>query len=102
MNNGYKIEWSAQAVADFNEIVGFLTEEWGESIVKRFVRLLDEELRRISLFPYAFPASDVKKDVRRCVFSVQHTLYYMVENKIIYLISIFDNRKDPAGLSEIL
>lgn len=102
MNNGYKVEWSVQAVTDFNGIVDFLTAEWGEKFVRRFVQLLDKELQRICLFPYAFPTTDVKPGVRRCVFSMQHTLYYMVENKVIYLIAIFDNRQDPERLSGIL
>lgn len=102
MKSGYKIEWSSRAVADFNGIIDFLIETWGENSVRRFVRLLDRELQRICVFPYAFPASTVKSNVRRCVFSVQHTLYYVIEDKTIYLISIFDNRQDPKRLSKIL
>lgn len=60
MNNGYNIEWSDQATLDFEEIVQFLFNIWGETIVRKFVRSVDNELIRISTFPYAFPASSLK------------------------------------------
>lgn len=67
MNNGYDIEWSDQVTLDFDEIVQFLFNAWGETIVRKFVRSIDNELIRISTLPYAFPASSLKTGIRRCV-----------------------------------
>lgn len=102
MDNGYEIEWSEQAVHDFDEIVQLLSTKWSEKEVRDFVRSLDKELNRICTFPYAFPATSFKSGVRRCVLSKINTLYYQVKNSTIYLITIYDNRRNPANLKQML
>lgn len=102
MNNGYEIEWSEKATHDFDEIVQFLSNTWGEKIVQKFVRSMDNELKRICTFPYAFPASSIKIGVRRCILSKFNTIYYQVKGNLIYIITIQDNRSDPSRLINAL
>ncbi|SEG17960.1 type II toxin-antitoxin system RelE/ParE family toxin [Parabacteroides chinchillae] len=102
MNNGYNIEWSDQATLDFEEIVQFLFNIWGETIVRKFVRSVDNELIRISTFPYAFPASSLKTGIRRCVLSKFNTIYYQVKDQTIYIVTIHDNRSNPELLKKKL
>lgn len=102
MNNGYKIEWSEKATHDFDEIIQFLSNSWGEKTVRKFVRSVNEELIRICTFPYAFPASSIKAGVRRCVLSKFNTIYYQVKGNLIYIITIQDNRSNPERLRSTL
>lgn len=67
-----------------------------------FVRAIDKELIRIKTFPYAFPVSLHKKGVRRCVVSPINTIYYTVNNKVIYIVAIYDNRRNPNCLKDLL
>lgn len=102
VDKDYEIEWSEQAIRNFDEIVRSLSYTWGEKIVKDFVRAIDRELIHIKTFPYAFPATSQKKGVRRCVVSPINSIYYKVEKKMIYIVAIYDNRRDPGRLEDLL
>lgn len=94
MNTGYKIKWSVRAVNDFNQIIRYLSENWNEREIKKFVRQIDKNIDYIQTSPSAFPATSCRPGLRRCVVSKIHTLYYLIQGKTIYLITIWDNRQD--------
>ena len=100
MSSGYEIEWSARAVADVDRIVHYIEEEWGMKSTSRFIQTLQKEINRIRAFPYAFPMSGTN-GVRRCVMSKQNTIYYQIRDSRVYLLSIFDNRRNPSDLEDI-
>lgn len=60
MTNLYEIEWSNQAIHNFEEIVGYLSNSWNEKVVKDFVRSVDRAVTHITMFPYAFPATSLQ------------------------------------------
>lgn len=102
MGSGYKIEWSARAVSDFNQIIRYLSENWNEREIKKFVRQIDKNINYIQSCPLIFPATSHRPGVRRCVISKIHTLYYLVEDKTIYLVTIWDNRQNIKKLKDAL
>jgi len=102
INNDYEIEWSEQATRNFDDIVQLLSTSWNDKVVTNFVQSIDKELIHIKTFPYAFPATTQKEEVRRCVVSKINTIYYTVRKTTIYIVAICDNRRDPDRLNEIL
>lgn len=102
MTNLYEIEWSNQAIHNFEEIVGYLSNSWNEKVVKDFVRSVDRAVTHITMFPYAFPATSYKQGVRRYVLSDINTIYYVVKKDIINIVAIGDNRRDPVRSKEML
>ncbi|AWW28882.1 hypothetical protein DN752_01340 [Echinicola strongylocentroti] len=46
--------------------------------------------------PEIYPTSGKKKQVKRCVISKQTSLYYQIKKDKIELITLFDNRRNPA------
>lgn len=102
MNKDYEIEWSNQAISNFDDIVKTLSYSWGEKVMQEFIRSIDKELIRIKTFPFAFPATSHKKGVRRCVVSPINTIYYTVNKKLISIVAIYDNRRNPNCLKDLL
>lgn len=102
MDNGYEMKWSARAVNDFNQIIRYLSENWNEREIKKFVRQVDKSINRILSSPFTFPETSYRAGLRRCVISKIHTLYYLIQNKTVYLITIWDNRRDFQKLKDLL
>jgi plasmid stabilization system protein ParE len=90
------VEWSPRAVSEFIDLIGYLLEEWGEDITKKFINRLQFVISNISERPELYPATGNRKNVRRCVISKQTSLYYRIRNEKIELITLFDSRKNPA------
>lgn len=102
MNNGYRIEWSKRASEDFDLILHYLSENWGQQVIRKFVRNLDKKINHIQKHPEIYPSTSYQPGLRRCVVSKIHTFYYRIENKVIYIVTIWDNRSNNKGLEKIL
>ncbi len=102
MDTGYKIEWSVRAANDFNQIIRYLSANWNEREIKKFVRQVDKNISYIQIFPLTFPATSYHPGLRRCVISKIHTLYYLIQDKTIYIITIWDNRQNNSGIESLL
>lgn len=102
MDSGYRIEWSERAVNDFNTIVRFLSENWGEREIRKFVRVIDKNISHILLNPGTWPRTSYHPGLRRCVLSKIHTLYYLTEKDRTYIVMIWDNRSNNKGLKRTI
>lgn len=102
MTSGYRIEWSERAVNDFNTVIGYLSDNWGEQEIRKFVRQIDKNIRYIQAHPQTYPSTFYRHELRRCVISKIHTIYYLVEKKVIYIVTIWDNRRSSGELNKIL
>lgn len=98
MKNTFKIIWSDEALHGLNQILNYLEENWTPKEIKKFAKLLDKKLNLISNNPDLFQVSKKSNNIRKSVISKQTSLFYKVENDTIYLITLFDNRKDPKSL----
>lgn len=94
----YKVEFSKRAETDYYQIIEYLLHNWSKTEARQFILDIDKEIARIIAFPYAFPASGEKKEVRRCVVSRINTIYYKVAKSKIFIITIFDNRQQEVKL----
>jgi plasmid stabilization system protein ParE len=95
MKNGYKIEWSAEALTHLDLIVDYLENRWTEKEINKFFKALEKRINLISKNPLSFPVVEQKLDLRRSVLSEQTTIYYQIQSESILIITLFDNRKDP-------
>ncbi|MDR0737732.1 MAG: type II toxin-antitoxin system RelE/ParE family toxin [Prevotellaceae bacterium] len=101
MNTGLTIEWTAEAQNKLNVVFDYLENHWTSHEVKKFAKRLDEALSFIIKFPFIYPASTQNNMVRRCVLTRQISLYYKVNPTKILIITLFDNRQNPASLKVI-
>ncbi|GAA0894643.1 hypothetical protein GCM10009122_43240 [Fulvivirga kasyanovii] len=90
------IEWSPRSKQDYLNLLNYLADKWGNKTIHKFNDRLQSILELISKRPEMYPSSGKRKQVRRCVINKQVSLYYQVKKDKIELITLFDNRKDPA------
>jgi len=95
MKNGYKIEWTDNALSELKTIFEYLEKNWTEKELKKLSNEIERTINLISSNPKLFPISE-EKNVRRAVVKKLNTLYYREKhNNNIEIISIFSNRQNP-------
>ncbi len=96
MKSGLKIRWTEEATKNLESIILYLEANWTPKELKRFFQKLEKQLSILSIFPEAYPFSLKRKKIRRCVLTMNLTIYYTVEEDILVLISLFDTRQRPS------
>lgn len=95
-----EIQWSSIAEADFDAILEYLLENFGIKTVEDFYKKFEDTLDIILQNPYAFRFYK-KKNIRKCVFNSRLTIYYLIENDAVFLLTLF-GKQNPATLSKII
>ncbi|MFA4851096.1 MAG: type II toxin-antitoxin system RelE/ParE family toxin [Bacteroidales bacterium] len=98
MKNGFNIVWSDEAKFNLSRIIDYFETTWSEKELRKFFQRLEKTLQLIAKNPQLFRLTNRRKNVRKCVFSRQTSIYYKFENDTLYLITLFDNRQDPKKL----
>ena len=98
MKNGLKIRWTEEATKNLESIIIYLESNWTDKELKKFFQKLEKQFLILSNFPEAYPLSQFKKGVHRCVLTKNVTIFYTVKEDSIVLLSIFDTRQDPGKL----
>jgi plasmid stabilization system protein ParE len=98
MRSGLKIEWTFNAQNELNAIYDYLEQNWTSREIERFSKRLENQLYLIARFPFICQVSEKNKPVRRCVLTKQTSFYYQVKKDRIIIITLYDNRRDPAQL----
>jgi plasmid stabilization system protein ParE len=89
---------SERAEKNLDKIVTYLELEWSERVKQNFINKLFKAVQQIADKPLMYPASEIKKNVRRCVVSKHTTVYYKFSSTELEIITIQDNRQNPAFL----
>jgi arsenate reductase-like glutaredoxin family protein len=89
-----KVKWTKEAKVTYQNVLDYLKENWTQKELQKFVAKTDSILSIISYQPYAFKAS-AHKTVRKAVINKQNSLFYLIRDSDIYLLSFWDNRRDP-------
>lgn len=98
MKNTYKLIWSDEALNNLKGIIEYLENRWTTREIKKFAQLLDKQLKLIENNPLLFAESDKSNGLRKSVLSRQTTIYYVIINHDIWIITLFDNRQNPNKL----
>lgn len=84
------IKWSKQADKNYDKIIGYLLEEWGENVTKAFVKRTFEFLDLLVDFPEIGSVENTDKQIRGFVLIKQLT----IDNTGVIL-NFYDNRQQP-------
>ena len=95
MKSGFKIFWTDHALSELEQTIEYLENKWTEKELRIFSAKLDHTIELISKSPEIFPTSLGKKGIRRAVVEKHNTLYYLINNENIEIISLFSNHKNP-------
>lgn len=90
--------WSPSAESDFESILNYLTLNWNNKIVNRFINKVDDTIDLILKDPKTFPLVNIDLQVRKSVISKHNTIYYREKAQKIEIIRLFDSRQDPNQL----
>ncbi|KAF0239487.1 MAG: hypothetical protein FD181_75 [Prolixibacteraceae bacterium] len=89
------IFWSKKADKNFDKIIRFIDEEWGESATRVFVRKVYDFLELLQEFPEIGTIENRESNIRGFVIVKQLTLFYKIYQNKIILLNFFDNRMSP-------
>ena len=92
------IEWSIEAIKDFEHNIEYLKNNFAESIVQRFIDKTMEIIQVISINPLAFQTT-VYRNIHSVPIVPQVNLYYRIVSKNkIELVRFWNNYQNPTGL----
>ena len=89
------IRWTTRADIKLDQLIIYLESEWGESVVKAFMRKLYDFLEILSEFPEIGSMQYPEKGIRGFALTKQVIIFYKIDSNHIILLDIFDNRSDP-------
>jgi len=90
-----ELEWSERAIVDYENLIDYLYQKWGEQITLCVLGEIDHQISRIKNNPEQFPVFIKQNEIRRCVASPQTSIFFVVKSNTIFLLSIFDSRLNP-------
>ena len=90
-----ELRWTLRAIEEYEKLLEYLIEEWGELIANRIRTEINHQFIRIHRDPTQFPVFRKSKNTRRCVASPQTSIYFKVHKDFIEILSVFDNRQNP-------
>ena len=90
-----QIEWTPNALQDYEQVINYLLKEWSINTALDFVNRIEERVYNLSLFPNIGVASVKEPSIRSILITKHNRLYYHVISNKIIILDIFDTRQDP-------
>lgn len=94
MKNGCKIYWTPNALAELEQTIEYLQNNFTEKEISKLALKIEEIVQLISRNPELFQKSD-RNDMHRVPILKFNTMYYRVKAKRIEILSFFPNRQNP-------
>ena len=101
MRNTYKLIFSEDSIVGLNEIINYLEFKFSYIEINAFATKFDELILLIQINPETFPVV-YSNNIRRAILKKRTSIFYLIESNEIHILSIFDNRKNPKTLKNIL
>ena len=90
-----EIRWTRRADIKLDHLIIYLESEWGDSVVKAFMKKLYDFLEILSEFPEIGTIQYPEKNIRGFTLTKQINVFYKIESDYIVLLDLFDNRSNP-------
>lgn len=100
MDSDFEIYWSNESIDNLESIFEYLSTNWSQKEVNNFKRKLAKQLDMIVSNPKLFPVSEYNPRLRKAVLSKQTTIFYELSGQRIYLVYLFNNKKDIDSVRE--
>ncbi len=91
-----KIKYSPKSVQQLQKLCNYLETEWSPRIRDRFLDKFEESVFSILQMPFAFPESEKKRGLRKCVVTPQTIIFYRILPGWVQVVSIKDGRQKRA------
>ncbi len=90
-----KIIWTNNAQEDFKQVIEYLYEEWSERIALNFIATFYSKIELIDKLPQIGMKVENHENVNRILITKHNILYYLITEKEIVLLDLFDTRQNP-------
>jgi plasmid stabilization system protein ParE len=88
-----RIFWTKRADKKFDNILDYLSAEWGDTVTSAFVKKVYDFLDILVEFPDIGSLENPEREIRGFVIVKQITIFYKVSGNKIILLNFFDNRQ---------
>lgn len=95
MKSGYKVYWTANALAELANTITYLEENFADKEIRRLVLQIEKTIALISHNPNIFPKSELKL-IYKAIVLKYNTLYYRVNENNIEILSFLSSRQNPT------
>ncbi len=92
------VVWSPASREEYAEILQYVDDEFGTDAALNMMDKVEAAVEQIASFPYLFPFSEIRPDIRRAVITSQTSILYRVTETQIQLLHFWDNRQDPRRM----
>ncbi|MCW3108889.1 MAG: hypothetical protein JWQ09_3395 [Segetibacter sp.] len=90
-----QIEWTPNALQDYEQVVNYLIKKWSINTAMDFVNRVEARVYNLSTFPNLGIASIKEPSIRSILITKHNRLYYQVHSTKIVILNIFDTRQNP-------
>lgn len=91
--------WADSAQSSFDNIINYLTENWTEKEIKKFVARAENVIAVLRRYPEMGRPSETRKNVRITILN-KHTkmvYHYLPSRKRLTLLLFWNMKRNPAG-----
>lgn len=92
--------FSARSLKEIKNISEYITAKWSLRVNLNFLQKLKSNFDLLIINPEIFPPNK-QNNLRRCVVSIQTTIFYKIEKNQIVIVSVFDTRQNPNKINKI-
>lgn len=91
-----EIRWTEEAIASYNTVIAYLSENWSEKVVNRFIKKVSATLKVLGSGKVEFRHS-AKKNIHEVLVTKHNLLLYKVYPDRVDLLVFWDTRRDPKS-----
>jgi plasmid stabilization system protein ParE len=84
---------TSRAEKNFDSIVDYIKQKWGEKTAKEFIQKVDEIFKLLKNYPLMGQVEN--NDIRGFQLTRQTRILYRIRDNKIIILSFFDGRQDP-------
>lgn len=93
---------SPQAKEDIDNILSYLSQNWNQEVIEKFLEKLELFYFIVSINPRLFGYLNKQKNIRKYAITKHNIIYYRIKKKEVQIITVFDVRQRPFKLKKLL
>ena len=97
-----KILLTPHAREDLDNLVLYLFENWGVSVLENFLAIYEAKITVIAEYPERYPYLNQQIKIRKAVLTKHNIILYREKDDSVEIVSIFDTLQNPSNVNRLL
>lgn len=94
LDKGLTVRWSQTSLRNLDKIEAYFLRNWTSRELSTFKENLSHLIQIISDFPFLFPATQKRKNVRKAVLVLHVVIIYLVKPEAIYVLGVYPSKSN--------